>query len=172
MITLSIAGLIICFVLIAALLLSLNLYSKFPWTVKAAGIIIVSSFYLVSYFSFPPLLGWPTKDDLPKRFKLIGAHVSEPNKISGSEGEIYLWVTDMTPGNNNERPRSYRLPFNQDLHAKVIEAKSKLGKKLPQLGEINDDEVTKTKPTDETRGGQTTTNLEFFDLPDPLFPEK
>lgn len=173
MITLSIAGLLIAFVLLAMLLLSLNLYSNWSWPVKASAIVLVSLFYLVSYFSFPPLLGWPTKDNnLPERFRLIAAHVQEPDKISGTDGAIYLWLSDMTSGRNSKVPRAYELSYNNDLHKKVVEAKAKLNKKLPQLGEISENDDPTTEVKDKTQGGQVSVNIEFFDMPDPLFPEK
>ena len=173
MITLSIAGLLIAFVLLAMLLLSLNLYSNWSWPVKASAIVLVSLFYLISYFSFPPLLGWPTKDNnLPERFRLIAAHVQEPDKIAGTDGAIYLWLSDMSSGKNSKVPRAYELTFTSDLHKKVVEAKAKLNKKLPQLGEISEDDDLTTEVKDNTQGGQVSVNIEFFDMPDPLFPEK
>jgi len=173
MITLSIAGLIIAFVLLAMLLLSLNLYSNWSWPVKASAIVLVSLFYLVSYFSFPPLLGWPTKDNnIPERFRLVAADVQEPDKIAGTDGAIYLWLTDMTSGNNSKVPRAYQLPFNNNLHKRVVEAKAKLNKKLPQLGEITEDDSPTEQVKDNSRGGQVSVKIEFFDMPDPLFPEK
>ncbi len=173
MISLSIAGILIAFVLLAVLLLSLNLYSNWSWPVKASAIVLVSLFYLVSYFSFPPLLGWPTKSsNLPERFRLISAHVEEPNKIDGTDGAVYLWITDMTPGNNAKKPRAYSLTFTNSLHKKVVDAKAKLNKKLPQLGEITEDDRPVGEVKDNSQGGQVSVNLEFFDMPDPLFPEK
>lgn len=173
MITLSIAGLIIAYILLAILLLSLNLYSSWSWPVKAGAIVVVSMFYLISYFSFPPLMGWPTKSqDIPERFRLLAAHVAEPDKIAGTDGAIYLWLTDMTAGRSVKKPRAYSLPFNSDLHKKVVEAQAKLNKKLPQLGEVLEDDSPAQQVKDNTQGGQVSVNLEFFDLPDPLFPEK
>ena len=173
MITLSIVGLLTAFVLLAMLLLSLNLYSNWSWPVKASAIVLVSLFYLISYFSFPPLLGWPTKDNnIPERFRLVAAHVQEPDKIAGTDGAIYLWISDMTSGRNSKIPRAYQLPFNNDLHKKVVVAKAKLNKKLPQLGEISENDNPVAEVKDNSQGGQVSVNIEFFDLPDPLFPEK
>lgn len=171
MVTLSIAGLIFAYILLAVLLLGLVVYSEWSWIVKATAIILVSVFYVVSYFSFPPLLGWATKSEgLPERFRLLAAHVSEPDKITGSTGAIYLWVSDMTAGANKD-PRAFELDFDKDLHQRVVQAQAKLNKKLPQLGELLDG----GKPEeikDNTQGGQASVNIEFFDMPDPLFPEK
>ena len=59
---LGVISLIGSYVLLALLLLSLNLYSNWGWRVKTGAIALVSIFYLVTYLSFPPILGWPTKD--------------------------------------------------------------------------------------------------------------
>jgi hypothetical protein len=172
-IILSQAGLIAAFVLIALLLIGVNLYSSFSWRVKAMLIVLVSAFYIVTYYSFPPLMGWPTDTELPKRFNLVAIYVEEPDKTTGDAGEIYLWLTDLRKGPGRNRPRAYRVPFDGELHAKVVEAGTKLRKGLPQLGELVDENLgPQARPTDESRGGQKTVDIEFFDLPDPLFPEK
>ena len=173
MIILSQAGLIAAYVLVALLLVGVTLFTSFSWRVKAILIVMVSAFYLVTYHSFPPLLGWPTDADLPKRFNLVAIYVQEPDKTTGDAGTIFLWATDLENGPSRAEPRAYRVPFNGDLHAKVVEAGTKMRKGLPQLGEIVDENLgPNARPTDESRGGQKTVDIEFFDLPDPLFPEK
>ena len=173
MVLLGQSGLIAAYILIALLLVSLNLYTPWSWRVKASLIVIVSGFYLVTYFSLPPLLGWPTDDALPQRFNLVAVFVREPDKSTGAEGEIFLWATDMAKGPRGVEPRAYRVPFTGELHAKVVEAGNKMRKGLPQLGEINEEQLgPHIRPTDATHGGQKSMAIEFFDLPDPLFPEK
>jgi hypothetical protein len=170
---LSKAGLVAAYLLIALLLLILNLFTKWPWRVKALGIVLVSAFYLVTYYSLPPLLGWPTDAELPKRFNLVAIYVQEPDKATGDAGQIYLWLTDLERGPGRQEPRAYRVPFSGELHARVAEAGNKMRKGLPQLGELREEEVgPHVRPTDEARGGQASVAIEFFDLPDPLFPEK
>ena len=173
MLILSQVGLIAAYVLIALLLIAVTLYAQFSWRIKAGLIAIVSAFYIVTYFSFPPLLGWPTDEELPKRFNLVAIFVQEPDKTTGDPGEIFLWLTNLERGARRNEPRAYRVPFNDELHAKVVEAGTKMRKGLPQLGEVVDENLgPHARPTDESRGGQETTNIEFFDLPDPLFPDK
>jgi len=172
-IILSQAGLIAAYVLIALLLIGLNIFSNFSWRIKGVLIVAVSVFYLVSYYSFGPLMGWPTDAELPKRFNLVAIFVQEPDKATGDPGEIYLWLTDLEKGPRRSEPRAYKVPFDGDLHAKVVEAGTKMRKGLPQLGELVDENLgPNARPTDESRGGQKTVDIEFFDLPDPLFPEK
>ncbi len=173
MIMLSQAGLIAAYVLIALLLIGITLYTSFSWRIKAILIAAVSTFYIVTYLSFPPLMGWPTDAELPKRFNLVAIFVQEPDKTTGDPGEIFLWLTNLERGPARNEPRAYRVPFDGDLHAKVVEAGTKLRKGLPQLGELVDENLgPNARPTDESRGGQKTVDIEFFDLPDPLFPEK
>lgn len=173
MVLLSKAGLVSAYVLIAILLLSAIIYTKWPWRLKALTIVLVSAFYVITYFSFPPLFGWPTDAEMPKRFNLVAIYVQEPNKSTGEEGEIFLWATNLENGPTRQEPRAYRLPFTGELHAKVVEAGNKMRKGLPQLGEIVEENLgPHGKPTDEDRGGQKSVDIDFFDLPDPLFPEK
>lgn len=170
---LGVMGLIAAYVLVALLLLSVNLYSNWSWRIKAALIIVVSLFYLVTYLSFPPLMGWPAKSDVPERFNLIAAQVREPDKLTGEQGRIYLWISEFTGDLNRREPRAYRLPFNAELHAKIVTATAKLKKGLPQLGEAEPmDDVPPVSPQDTKRGGQASVNIQFYDLPDPLFPDK
>ena len=170
MLTLGTAGLITAYVLIAVLLLGVNLYSTWSWKIKAGLIIIVSAFYIISYFSFPPLLGWPTKAELPKQFKLIAAHVKEPDKVSGEEGEIYLWIKELT--SKKTKPRAYRVPFTAELHEKVEAATMKLGDNMQQLGEVITVEKKSSNQLDKKREGRPSADIEFYDLPPPVFPEK
>lgn len=170
---LSQAGLVAAFVLIALLLLGVNLYSNFSWRIKAILIGLVSTFYVVAYYSLPPLMGWPTDASLPKRFNLVATYVQEPDKTTGAAGQIFLWVNDLDKGPRTSEPRAYRIPFANDLHAKVVEAGTKVRKGLPQLGELVDEnQGPMGRPSDESSSGQESADIDFFDLPDPLFPEK
>ena len=167
------SGLVAAYVVIALLLAALLLYTPWSWKTKALMVVVVSAFYLVSYFSLPPLLGWPTSAELTKRFNLVAIYVVEPDKTTGAEGEIFLWATDMASGPRGAEPRAYRVPFSGDLHAKVVEAGNKMRKGLPQLGEISEEQVgPHARSTDQSEGGQKSVSIDFFDLPDPLFPEK
>jgi len=46
--TLGITGIITAYILLALLLLSINLYSKWSWQIKAATIVLTSVFYVVT----------------------------------------------------------------------------------------------------------------------------
>ncbi|MGR8921369.1 MAG: hypothetical protein ACU85V_17265 [Gammaproteobacteria bacterium] len=173
MVVLGTSGLVAAYVVVALLLVCLNLFTPWSWRVKGALVVLVSAFFVVTYFSYPPLLGWPTDATMPKRFNLVAIYVQEPDKSTGREGEIFLWATDMAAGPRGAEPRAYRVPFSTELHERVVEAGNKMRKGLPQLGEVSEQKVgPDMRPTDQDQGGQKSIAIEFFDLPDPLFPEK
>ena len=173
MVTLSVSGLIAAYILIALLLLSLNLYSKWSWQVKAGAIVITTLFYIVTYISFAPLLGWPTEDSPPNNFRLIAAHVQQPNKITGDEGAIYLWLAHIEDLSTNSPPRAYELPYSNGLYEKIVVANAKLNKGVPLLGEFEEiDEMNMVQVEDSARMGKESINIQFYDLPDPLIPDK
>lgn len=171
--TIGIIGITASFILLALLLLSLNLYSKWAWPIKAGMIIVTSFFYIVCYLSFPPLLGWPTTQELPRQFRVLAAEVKQPDKITGEEGRIYLWLAEIKNMSSASEPRAYALAYNEALHDKIINVNAKLDKNIAQLGESKKpDEDAKEVGDDETRVGVISADLEFYDMPDPLFPDK
>ena len=171
--TLSISGLIAAYILIAVLLLSVNLYSNWSWQVKTGTILVTTAFYLVTYLSFNPLLGWPTEQVPPSNFRLISAHVQQPDKITGEDGAIYLWLTHIDDLSKDSPPRAYKFPYTNDLYEKIVIANAKLNKNIALLGEISDpDERGKLQVEDGSRLGQISVNMQFYDLPDPLIPDK
>ncbi len=190
MVLLGTSGLVAAYVVVALLLLVLNLNARWSWTVKAIAIAVVSALYLVTYYSIPPLLGWPTDQPLPKRFLLLAAYVQEPDKASGRSGQIVLWAADIAHGPRGAEPRAYRLAFSPALHEKVNEAEKNLKKNLPQIGEVRDDKLpdnagrasaadgeqnkldTAGKSSEAVAGGQNSTNIDFFDSPDFTLPNK
>lgn len=172
MLILGTTGLITAYVLIGILLLSINLYSNWSWKIKAGTIIITTMFFLITYFSYPDLLGWPTTENPPARFRLVATHVQQPNKVTGESGAIFLWLTQIDDLASTRPPRAYRLEYSSELHELVINANSKLNKGIPQLGEFEDRENVIDELKEAPRSGQKTAEIEFYDLPDPLFPDK
>src|SRR6516164_6450569 len=64
--TLSLIGIAISYVVIAVLLLSLNLASRWHWGIKASAIGVTTIFFGVSYGSIAGLIGWPSAARVPK----------------------------------------------------------------------------------------------------------
>lgn len=173
MYTLGMTGLIAAYVLVALLLLSINLYSNWSWKVKAGSIVATTLLYVVTYLSFPPLLGWPTGEMPPQRFRLVGADVVQPDKMTGAKGMVYLWVKDLDDLSARSHPRAHKLPYTSDLHEAVLSAKSKLQKGMEQLGEFKLPLDANAREVDTlSRGGQQSVEIDFYDIPDPLIPDK
>jgi hypothetical protein len=155
---LGLSGLVGAYILIALLLLGLVVYSHWPWQIKAGAIIVTSLFYVITYLSYPPLAGWPVNDTPPERFRLIHAYVEPPDKHTGFKGAIYLWLTNIHDLSVPAAPRAYRLKYNESLHQLILNTNSKINRGIPQLGEFR-------------IVGESATIL-FYDLPDPMFPDK
>ena len=173
MYALGMTGLLAAYVLVGLLLLSINLYSNWSWKVKAASIVVTTLLYVVTYLSFPPLLGWPTGELPPQRFRLVGADVVQPDKMTGAKGMVYLWVKDLGDLSGRAQPRAYKLPYSSDLHEAVLSAKSKLNKGMEQLGEFKLLLDPNAREVDvPSRGGQKSVEIDFYDIPDPLIPDK
>lgn len=170
--TLSFTGIIASYLIIAVLLMSMVIYSKWPFKVKAVSCIITAIFFLVSSMSFPPLLGWATIENPPIRFLLISAHIQQPDKLSGDEGIIYLWLTKIDDLTSVQVPRSYKLPYSNLLHEKVINANAKLSRGIAQLGEFGDEQDIANLSKGQSNIELISNKMQFYDLPDPLFPDK
>ena len=54
----------------------------------------------------------------------------------------------------------------------VIKANSNLNKGIAQLGEAEDQENIIDNVRDAPRSGQKSVKIQFYDLPDPMFPDK
>ena len=172
MYTIGISSQIAAYIMLAVLLLSINLYSNWSWKIKASTVIITSVFYIVIYMSFPPILGWPTEENPPERFRLVAAHVMQPDKLSGNDGAIFLWLSELEDLTKDSIPRAYELEYSEMLHEMVINANAKLQKGTAQLGEFEDIDAPNAKPVEGTRTSQVSTKIQFYDMPDPLFPDK
>jgi len=170
--TLGISGLIAAYIVLAALLLSINLYSKWSWRVKTITIVVTSAFYVISYYSFPPLLGWPTNQSLPSHFRLLSTEVHQPDKLSETDGAVYLWLKEIEDITTYVLPRAYVLPYSNLLHEKIISTQSKIDRGIPQLGEYEKDDSMRQEVLDSSEIGKESLNIQFYDLPDPLFPDK
>jgi len=148
--TLEFGAIVASYVVIAVLLLALNLYSRWSWWIKIVTNIVVAAFFWVSYHSIPELLGWPTRQDIPKRFYLHAANIDEPNKI-------YLWGTDLDRGLGVTRPRSFELDYD---------------KGLPVIGETGTAAAISQEMNRTDEMATTHSDIHFIDAPEALIPGK
>lgn len=167
-------GLVFCFLILAVLLLSLNLYTSFHWSIKAAAVVVVSAFYILGYQSLMALLGWPTNQPLPEEFRLVGVQIYEPDKITLAEGAIYLWVASMSENVGQSTPRAYRLDYEENLHQKLVRARVKDKGGMPQMGKLvsSDPGDQSLSDLDLSRYAAQGVDIDFFDLPSLVLPEK
>ncbi len=165
---------VICYVFIGFLLVLFNLRTTYHWIVKSSLIVITMIFYIFTYNSFRDLVGWPTNESLPDRFRLISAQIYEPNALINSEGAIYLWVTDMDELAGLGIPRSFKLDYNKELHEKVSKSLVDLKNGVPQMGENSDQEEKGmiSSIIKKEKVSTVSTTLKFFDMPNQLLPEK
>ena len=119
----SVALLAIAYAAIAALLLNLWLSTSWPLAIKIVLVVLVSALYIGSYFGLREIQGWPTAEPLPDSFRLLWAHIEEPDKPLDSDGQIYLWVRKLDSLQRvTGEPRAYRLPWSLALAEKVARA--------------------------------------------------
>ena len=126
---------IICYVISGFLLVLFNLRTNFHWLIKSSMIVLTTLFYILTYNSYKDLIGWPTGDSLPDRFRLVAAQIYEPNALINSEGAIFLWVTNMDDFAGLSTPRSYTLEYNKEVHERISKALVNLKNGIPQMGE-------------------------------------
>jgi hypothetical protein len=171
--TLGTGGLVVGYVLVTALLLALLFNARGPWWGKAGAIVLASIFYIVPYVSWPQLLGWPTVDDLPPQFDLVGIYVQPPDQLTGAEGAIYMWVTERTAAGEHGVPRAYRFGYSVALHRNLVQAGDKLAKNIPQMGKVvKQDKAPVGRFQFASRLGQKSSKVEFYDAPAPSVPDK
>ena len=190
--TLPLAGVVASYVVIAVLLLSLNLASRWHWGVKAAAITVTSAFFGVSYASITGFIGWPSEARVPERFQLDWGTVVEPDKLNGAPGSIYLWVEALDENNVPAgTPRAFRVPYSRDLADRIGHAKERIEQGKDQAGTARDLDVPEVPPDQDRRlagapprqdepgsPGDPTAFIQhmpvidFQDLPPPALPSK
>ena len=118
--TLPLIGVGLSYVVLAVLLLSLNLASRWHWGIKAAAIAVTTVFFGVSYTSIAGLIGWPSQARVPAHFQLDWGTVVEPDKLNGTPGSIFLWLEALDEDNVPAgTPRAFRVAYSRELAARI-----------------------------------------------------
>jgi hypothetical protein len=127
------------YVVLAVVVLSMGLSSRFAWWVKAGAIVVSSVFFVEVFFASKSLLGWPASGGLPAKFQLLWTRVVEPDPKLGHRGAIYLWVEEIDTNNvPSGLPRSYRLPYSVKLADRTLKARDEIMAGNPQEGRAED----------------------------------
>jgi hypothetical protein len=180
----AIASIVAVYVAVAVLLLSLNLFSRWRWWVKAGAIVISGLFFIGSYFSIAAILGLPTRALVPERFSLVATRTVEPNQVTGDTGAIFLWLEPLNEQNvPSGVPVSYQVGYTNELAEAVDQAQSRLnaGEAVEgSLSKIKNPALDPTQPgADQGQTGSKSTfelpanwNILFNGMPPVELPEK
>lgn len=129
----------VAYVVMAVLLLSMGLTSRFRWWIKGTVIVVTSAFFIEAFFATKSLLGWPGTGALPHRFQLLWTRVVEPDPKTADPGAIYLWVEELDDNNvPSGTPRSYKLKYTPPLADRSNKAKDEIMAGNPQEGTASD----------------------------------
>lgn len=161
-------GIVAAYVSVALVLLLLGLFSRWRWPVKLGLIAATLGAWVAVYFAMPALLGWPTDDNVPRRFNLLGVYIQEPDPVTHKPGGVFFWATDLD-AESEARPRAYRLPFSASYKSVFEEAQGKLRQKIPQVGEVEPDDEVHAVPQDRLQIGLKSVKIKLRDAP-PVGP--
>lgn len=148
--TISILGLSISFVILAALLLWVCVDKNVSKVIKALMIAGVLWFGLVLLYTPSNMMGWPistTYDGLPDMGVVLSWKVIQPN-INGPEAGIYIWMVPKEEGapekslfeiilldpryafkyTLKDTPRCYKLPYEKEEHRRLSKKAAKARK--------------------------------------------
>jgi hypothetical protein len=181
------------YVVLAALLLSLNAVSLWRWWVKVGAVVVTTAFFGATYVFTTELLGWPAPMEPPEQFSLLWSRIVEPNATNHVDGAIYLWAQELDDTKRPKGPpRAFSLTYTRPLAIIVAGAQEKRDKGIPVMGTMNkggagnpsqDQDAPKGKPSLSANRsgvpGETDTvafsgdnGLHFQDLPPPELPDK
>jgi hypothetical protein len=193
--TITLLAISAAYVVLAVVVLSMGLSSRFAWWIKASAIVVSSAFFIEVFFASKGLLGWPAAGGgLPPKFQLLWTRVVEPDPKLGSRGAIYLWVEEMDTNNvPSGIPRSFRLPYSVKLADRTLKARDEIMAGHPQEGladDVIEDEAlasaAKAQQPQQPDGGITSSGervdldaaldgvprVEFKPMTNPLLPPK
>ncbi len=163
---LDIWGLIAAYIAIAFVLLSLHIYSRWSFTIKAAVTVLVVALCAVTYKSYPSLLGWPVpSSSLPSKLFLVAIEVQEPDNI-------YLWAKDLGAGLGDRRPRAYQLSYSKSLHEQASQAGRKMRRGINMIVEVQGASGVPTSATGTTKTDIKPDEVVFVEAPQGLLPKK
>ena len=95
------------YVALGALLLSIVIWNRVRWWIRAIAIVVTLGFFFVQFNSIRHLMGWPTFDRLPDRFEMVYAAIMEPDQAAQEPGAIYLWIIPLAGSGALEEAEVY-----------------------------------------------------------------
>ena len=135
-------GVIVGYILLAVFMAWTLIATKGHYIYKCVGIFILVYYILIVYFSQNNIMGWPLEADLPANAKIMAVRVIEPN--DNHEGGMWFWLNEkphfekdlfnmiqpskMFAYTGSIQPRSYKIPYDRELHKKLFEKQKQSGK--------------------------------------------
>ena len=169
----SILLLIVCYAMLALLVLALCLYTRWSFVIKTVAIVAVTGFYFMSFESLTGMLGYPTVGTLPERFVIHYAVAVQPNKMTGEKGAIYLWATALGPDGPAKEPRAYELPFDKETNKSLTESQRRSKEGITQMGlAIEGPPREGANMLTRYFSSTVTQRIRMQDMPAPALPEK
>ncbi len=168
----AIIGLTAAYVALAVLLLSLNIYSRWPPWVKVGAVVLTGLLYYVTYLSLESFLGWPARASLPQKFMMLSGSIDEPDEETGSQGAIYIWAVSLDDDRLADDPRAYRVPYSRQSHEQVGAALRQLRDGIVQVGEVEEGSRRRTRGIGSLWSDEKVSRIVIYDLPDPDLPDK
>jgi len=125
------------FIFIISLLLIISLKAKINWKLKFLLIALSTFVYVGVYQGMMSFAGWPSEQMLPEKFQIHWTYIREPNKFSGSEGAIYMWIEELDEYNVPFGiPRSFKLPYTPPLEEEIAEVQDNIQNDIEQSASI------------------------------------
>lgn len=151
-----------------ALLLRTRLESR--W--KSLLIVGFTGLAILSHLGWQRMAGWPTKAPLPERFLYHASSIREPNPAKNDPGLIHVWATELRPDGPAPEPRAYELPYTQEDHREIQQARERIRQGLPQVGRLLRGAEGNGKVAPGKQSASPGAHFVLADLPEPQLPEK
>lgn len=168
----AIVGITVAYVALAVLLLSLNIYSRWPPWVKIGAVALTGLLYFVTYTSLESFLGWPARAALPQKFMMLAGSIDEPDEETGSRGVIHIWAVSLEDDRLGSEPRAYRVPYSRQLHGQVGAAMRQLRDGIVQVGEVEEGVRRRASGIARLWVEDEVSRILIYDLPAPELPDK
>lgn len=125
------------YALLAILLLSLNIASLWRWWIKAGAIVLTAVAFVGSYVAITGLVGWPSASVMPDRFQLLSTNVLEPDRKTGADGAIYMWIQEINEDHLPVAPpRAFQTPYSTSLADDIQAAQEHINAGDQIMGEM------------------------------------
>lgn len=179
----SVVLLSVAYAAVAALLLSLNLATRFAFAVKVGVICLVTGLYAATWFGLNGLLGWATPATMPDQFRVLWIVMDEPDKATRAPGSIYFWVRTLDEaGLPSGAPRAYRVVWTETAaeaaQAALAELEEgellngRIGRNLVDTEEAHEDGADYAGEQSVSGDGGERPEFEFVRVPPPALPPK